>query len=243
MSILKVKKETTKLINREAALTEKEFSPGEIFIITDSKGKYIKPVIPGTLLSYVHVIYKSGANISSNFVEDFIKQVRRAQRPIVYIWFGTCELTEKSGKYIHTSTYPYQQAEHVLTIYREIKQRISHENSQSKVIFIECPFLSVYRWNKHQRREHNTQSEEIDKKQDTELKSIIKYFNNQLNLINRDWTTPKISQDQIISSKEKRISHANYKINYNLLFDGIHPRRPIARLWLHRLVKYARDLR
>jgi hypothetical protein len=41
MSILKVKKETTKLINREAALTEKEFSPGEIFIITDSKGKYI----------------------------------------------------------------------------------------------------------------------------------------------------------------------------------------------------------
>jgi hypothetical protein len=92
-------------------------------------------------------------------------------------------------------------------------------------------------------REHNTQSEEIDKKQDTELKSIIKYFNNQLNLINRDWTTPKISQDQIISSKEKRISHANYKINYNLLFDGIHPRRPIARLWLHRLVKYARDLR
>ena len=82
-------------------MTEKEFIPGEIFIITDSKGKYIKPVIPGRLLSYVHVIYKSGANISSDFVEDFIKQVRRAQRPIVYIWFGTCELTEKSGKYIY----------------------------------------------------------------------------------------------------------------------------------------------
>jgi hypothetical protein len=74
-------------------------------------------------------------------------------------------------------------------IYTEVKQRISHENSQAKVIFLECPFLSVYRWNKHQGREYNTQSEEIDKKQDTELKSIIKYFNNQLNLINRDWTT------------------------------------------------------
>ena len=108
MSTLKVKKDTTKLINRAAALTEKEFSPGEIFIITDSKRKYIKPVIPGRLLSYVHVIYKSGANISSDFVEDFIKQVRRAQRPIAYIWFGTCELTDKSGKYIHTSPYPYQ---------------------------------------------------------------------------------------------------------------------------------------
>jgi hypothetical protein len=47
---------------------------------------------------------------------------------------------------------------------------------------------------------------------------------------NRDWTTPKISQDQIISSKKKRISHANYKVNYNLLFDGKHPRRAIARL-------------
>ena len=108
MSTLKVKKDTTKLINRAAALTEKEFSPGEIFIITDSKRKYIKPVIPGRLLSYVHVIYKSGANISSDFVEDFIKRARRAQRPIVYIWFGTCELTDKSGKYIHTSPYLYQ---------------------------------------------------------------------------------------------------------------------------------------
>jgi uncharacterized protein (DUF1778 family) len=42
MSTLKVKKDTTKLINRAAALTEKEFSPGEIFIITNSKRKYIK---------------------------------------------------------------------------------------------------------------------------------------------------------------------------------------------------------
>jgi hypothetical protein len=71
----------------------------------------------------------------------------------------------------------------------------------------------------------------------------IYLFNNQLNLIIRDWTTPKISQDKIISSKKKRISDVNYKVNYNLLFDGIHPGRPIARLWLHRLVKYARDLR
>ena len=130
-----------------------------------------------------------------------------------------------------------------MTIYREVKQRIFRENRQAKVIFLECPFLSVYRWNTHQGREYNTQTEEIEKKQDTGLKSIIKYFNNHLNLINRDWITPKISQDQIISSKKKRISHANYKVNYNLLFDGKHPRRAIARLWLHRLVKYARDLR
>ena len=83
MSILKVKKETTKVINREATLTEKEFIPGEIFIITNSKGKYIKPVIPGRLLSYVHVIYKSGANINSDIVDHFIMRVRRAQCPIV----------------------------------------------------------------------------------------------------------------------------------------------------------------
>jgi hypothetical protein len=165
--------------------------------------------------------------------------------------------------------YPYQQAEHVLTIYREVKQRIFRENRQAKIIFLECPFLSVYRWNKHRGREYNTQTEEIEKKiftrficqftsskpdvynktlgssgslneifneigadvcttfiykteeiekkQDTELKSITKYFNDQLQLINRDWTTPKISQDQIILSKKKRISHANYKVNYNLL--------------------------
>jgi hypothetical protein len=85
-------------------------------------------------------------------------------------------------------------------------------------VYIYQIYLSIHKFQtrciKHQGREYNTQTEEIEKKQDTGLKSIIKYFNNHLNLINRDWITPKISQDQIISSKKKRISHANYKVNY-----------------------------
>ena len=95
---------------------------------------------------------------------------------------------------------------------------------------MECTYLLVYRWNKSQGRENNTHTEETEKKQDTELKSIIKYFNDQLKLINRDWIIPKISQDQIISKKKKIISHANYKVNHNLLFHGTHTKRSIARL-------------
>jgi hypothetical protein len=133
MSTLKVKKDTTKLINRAAALTEKEFSPGEIFIITDSKGKYI---------------------VNSQVPNQMYAIGRWA--------LLTCLM----------------------------KSSTKSELMFAPLLYI--TFLPVYRWNKHQGREYNTQTEEIEKKQDTGLKSIIKYFNNQLNLINRDWTTPKI---------------------------------------------------
>ena len=127
-----------------------------------------------------------------------------------YIWFGTCELTVKSGKYIHIPPYPYQQVEHVLTIYRG-QNRILRENRQAKIIVLECPYFLAYRWNKFQGRKYSTQTEETEKKQDTELKSIVQYFNDQLKLINRDRTTPKISQDQIISSKKKEYHIQNTK--------------------------------
>jgi hypothetical protein len=106
----------------------------------------------------------------------------------------------------------------LLYIYREVKQRIFRENRQAKVIFLECPFLSVYRWNKHQGREYNTQTEEIEKKQDTELKSIAKYFNDQLQLINRDWTTPKIS----VKAASLLISLVVYFLTFKIDINGFY---------------------
>jgi hypothetical protein len=35
-----------------------------------------------------------------------IRQVHQARLPIVLIWLGTCEITEKSGKYINLRDYP-----------------------------------------------------------------------------------------------------------------------------------------
>lgn len=50
MSVLKVIKDETS-------------NPGEIFLITDSKGKHLNPVIPGRVRAYLNIIYESGATI------------------------------------------------------------------------------------------------------------------------------------------------------------------------------------
>jgi hypothetical protein len=97
-----------------------------------------------------------------------------------------------------------------MTIYRG-QNTILRENRQAKIIVLECPYFLAYRWNKFQGRKYSTEIEETEKKQDTELKSIVQYFNDQLKLINRDRTTPKISQDQIISSKKKEYHIQNTK--------------------------------
>ena len=50
------------------------------------------------------------------------RKVNQARLPIVLIWLGTCEITEKTGKYINLRDYPYQTIEDTLTEYRELKQ-------------------------------------------------------------------------------------------------------------------------
>lgn len=72
---------------------------------------------------------------------------------------------------------------------------------------------------------------------------MIDYYNKQLELINRSISIPlpKLSKDQIITSKKRRLSRTKQKINAKkLLFDGIHPERPIARLWMNIIVRFAR---
>ena len=243
MSYLKVIKETSNLLSEEGSLGEQEADPGQIYIITDSKGKYIKPVIPGRLRSKINIFYKSGANINSEIIDEAIQKIKHEHYPIVLIWLGTCEITTKTGKFCTLSKYPYQQVEEILTQYREAKDKIKHSNRNANIYFMECPYYSILTWNKSQGKKYSSNEEREVQKLDNELKSVVNYFNQQLMLINREHIVPRISQDQIIASKRKRSRRTKYRVNYRLLYDGIHPKRILARLWIHRFVKLARKIR
>lgn len=108
------------------------------------------------------------------------------------------------------------------------------------------PYFSIYRWNKFQGKTFTEITEAEEKRQDTILKDLVDYYNQQLLLINCEHTIkiPNISQDQIISSKKRRLKKTKNKVNYNLLhIDGVHPKKLIARPWVHRFVKLGRDIR
>jgi hypothetical protein len=93
MSIIKIKKEISKYIDSEALRDRNELYPGEIFLVTESKSKYLNPVIPGRFKAYLRIFHEAGATITSNVVDCALKSIKQTHKPIVLLWLGTCELT------------------------------------------------------------------------------------------------------------------------------------------------------
>ncbi|VDI24739.1 CUB and sushi domain-containing protein, partial [Mytilus galloprovincialis] len=127
--------------------------------------------------------------------------------------------------------------------YRAVRDHILQNNRSATVIAIECLYFSIYRWNQSRGFNYNTQTTQLYKDIDLKLKSAINYNNQQLYYFNRNILAPHISQDQIISSKQRKQSRTQNTISFKSVFNGIHPRRPISRLWIHRMVILARNLR
>jgi len=78
-------------------------------------------------------------------------------------------------------------------------------------------------------------------KVDKELCSLVDYYNEQLRLLNKH-KTPRISQDIITSSKPKNRTSVKYRKNFNLMPDGVHPSRTLAKLWLYRLIELSLEV-
>ncbi|CAC5374472.1 unnamed protein product [Mytilus coruscus] len=203
MSIIQIKKQTSKLVAEESSLDPGLYQP-DIFIITDSKGNYLKPVIPGRLRSSLHIFSEKGATIHSNIINKAIPSIQAATSPIVLLWFGTCEISKKDGRYSDIIKYPYQSIEQTLTEYRAARDHILQTNPSATVIAIECPYFSIYRWNQSRGFKYNTQSTQLYKDIDLKLKSAINYYNQPLFYFNRNILAPHIAQDQIISSKQRK---------------------------------------
>ena len=64
----------------------------------------------------------------------------------------------------------------------------------------------------------------------------MNYFNDQLKLLNKTVTYPRISQDLIRTNKKTSDPCPSHKVNYNLLTDGVHPGKIILKLWIYKLI-------
>jgi ribosomal protein S30 len=58
-----------------------------------------------------------------------------------------------------------------------------------------------------------------------------------LKLSNRGISTPRLYQYIILSNKSKGDPRVKYRKNYNLMHDGVHPIRTLAKLWAAKLVE------
>ena len=79
-------------------------------------------------------------------------------------------------------------------------------------------------------------------KVDKEVSTQIYYYNDHLKLSSRGISTPRLYQDIILSNKSKDDPRVKYRKNYNLMHDGVHPIRTLAKLWAEKLVETALEL-
>ena len=79
--------------------------------------------------------------------EYTINKIRRTKKPLIIIFFGTCELTNKQGKYIYLPQDPQERVNQVIVQYIKYKQRILECNPDANVFFLECPYFTLTIWN------------------------------------------------------------------------------------------------
>ena len=69
-----------------------------IIFRSDSKGRALLPYI--NHYNQMNLVFRGGAKINSDFLQNYtLNKVSRIYNPVIVLWFGTCELTVKRGKY------------------------------------------------------------------------------------------------------------------------------------------------
>ena len=232
MTLSKINKEYSRLLREE---NDRDFVRFErdTFLISDSKGRYLQNEITREFYGKIKIISRSGASIDdANFQQSFLRNIELARCPIVFFWFGTCELTFKQGKYIELRPDPYSIVEQVITKYRDVKNKILHLKPNASISYIDCPYYSLTEWN----RKKGCNNISVYQTADKELESVIDFYNQEIKTLNIK-PTPRLSQDIIRSSKPKKAKNVKYTKNYSLYLDGVHPNNQLSKLWLHKLLK------
>ncbi|CAG2223879.1 unnamed protein product [Mytilus edulis] len=259
MSVRKIIKERKKIYQRVRGA----HLGRDTILFTDSKGVGLKEYIPESIGQKFKVLYKRGGSIdNTKHIKSLIDTVKDLDHPIILIWLGTCEITQKKNKTIQFRKSPYQNIEETLTQYRDLKQQIITTKPSATVLFIECPYYSITRANKPKdsinlnvnskkkiypsllvnKATKGHRKVQLATNIDKELSEQIDYFNDHLKLINRLYSTPRISQDFILSNKTKRDTKVKYRKNFNLTSDGVHPIRAVNKLWMLKFIDLALEL-
>ena len=179
----------------------------------DSKARHLMAFIHED--PYINLNYRSGATIDNSFLHNTytLNRIRRAFKPIVIIWLGTCELTTKRGRFIRLvddiDSKLIEVERKTLQPYKLYKEKVLDLNPNSTVIFLECPYFSITVWN---RAKGHYYPETFNTEQ-IELERAIKELNYILRAINDNIRIPKISLDMEYSIKIRKNKPRTYLQN------------------------------
>lgn len=208
-------------------------------VLSDSKAKYLKCCVNkrSSFESKPEWVYRGGWTSANGlqWVNENLRQFKQQHGPVcLFVWLGTCNLTQKNGKYISLRN----QSSKVLCLFREDLKKIREicSSNNVKVVFFHIPYYSIKAWN--QSKGHK--SPENFSEEDKQLQNLVDQANcfiDELNCEN-SVSSPKFNLDLARSRKSKG-KRARHYMNFNLYTDGIHPSKGLARAWLVSLLKNA----
>lgn len=230
-----------KFINK----TENKRCKGEkirsLLVVGDSKVRYVKETANSDIEKSI-LWYTVGGLTTLQATKWIYKNIDKIIKEEEYVdiclWTGTCDITDKVGRYIYPSTNK-SAIEATLNRYRELRHLKLKYGVRVSFIIFEVPYFSVSLWNKSRGHRNPTQFYRADRV----VEKSIRQLNTGIIEINELFGTssPKFSIDLIQTRKTKskrckKSSFHNYKLLKN---DGVHPSNVLALYWMRKIQNLA----
>lgn len=221
-----------KLLKQIKKLENGKYEVGsrKVILRSDSKGRAFLPYL--SYKNRINLIFRSGATIENPFMRKTLDQIRNTVNPVVILFFGTCEITVKLGKFLYLPDDIDARLEQIKQSYIRYKSQILDANNTAKVKFLDCPYQSMIIWNFVK---GHTSPGSFSSDQKT-LECAIKSLNVIIRDINGDQVVPRLSLDMVYSSKKRRKAPKYFR-NYSLLRDGVHANHLLNKLWFLRIIR------
>ncbi|CAC5400428.1 unnamed protein product [Mytilus coruscus] len=205
-------------------------------VLTDSKGFNLWDQVSNQIELEIRWWCKSSRTSVKGY--DWLKQnqqIGRLDNIHLYVWLGTCDLTNYDGKFISLSTEE-NKIQQITDTFQEIIELLKPYPA-CKITFLEIPPYSILDFNAYKKHDNPStfkhQEEQLIKKVE-ELNSSIRYINSTLDTFSQNFAVDISHHHQEKTSKSKKLTIRD-KYFFDLYRHGIHPKQTLSKVWLRKL--------
>lgn len=203
-------------------------------LISDSKGFTLRNNCPDLAFPF-ELWCIPGARTTQlvDIVKNRIeKAIIRHKRIAIYFWSGTCDLTEKIGKYIGLCSKTLKTVDHIIQEHQRLLNYVEKFGPEVTITIVDCPLLSIQKWNSHFKPNKRTSKTKIEEdiNEDKILTKQLSILNKKIWELNIKIGNKPIKTSQFYfrtrGNKRKPCRHS-VKISLNTQ-DGVHPGKLIC---------------